>query len=86
MRSPPALVSSTAVSGKREMSISRDGRSTSSYQIDQIGAAGDEFRARIGGDLAQRVGDVGGARILEIDHDCPTCRPIACAIAATMFG
>ena len=52
------------------------------HQVDQIGAARDEFRFWIGGDLAHRVGDVGGPRILEIDHDCP----IACWIAATMLG
>ena len=53
------------------------------HQIDQVGAAGDEFRRRIGRDLPHRVGDVGGARVLEIDHDC---RSIACWIAATMLG
>ena len=52
------------------------------HQVDQIGAAGDEFGRRVGGDLAHRVGDVAGARVLEIDHDCP----IACWIAATMLG
>ena len=41
------------------------------HQVDQVGAAGDEFRARIGGDPAHRVGNVAGARVLEIDHDCP---------------
>ena len=51
------------------------------HQVDQIGAAGDELRARIAGDLAHRVGDVGGARILKFDHD----RPIACWMAATML-
>jgi hypothetical protein len=52
------------------------------HQINEIGAAGDEFCAWIGGDLAHRVGDVGGPRVLEVNHDCP----IACRIAATMFG
>jgi hypothetical protein len=28
------------------------------HQVDQIGAARDEFRGGIGGDLADRVGDV----------------------------
>ena len=51
------------------------------HQIDQIGAAGDEFRVRVASDLAHRVGDVAGARILEVDHD----RPITCWIAATML-
>ena len=55
------------------------------HQVDQVGAAGDELRARVGGDLAHRVGDVGGARILEVDHDCLPCA-IACWIAATMLG
>src|SRR3981189_1780337 len=31
MRKPPSAVSSTALSGSREMSISREGRSTSSF-------------------------------------------------------
>ena len=53
------------------------------HQIDQIGAAGDEFRARARGHLAHRVGDVAGARILEADHGCAS---IACWIAATMLG
>ncbi len=52
------------------------------HQVDQVGAAGDEFRRRIGRDLAHGVGNVAGARVLEIDHDCP----IACRIAATMLG
>ena len=52
------------------------------HQVDQVGAAGDEFCGRIGGDLADGVGDVAGARVLERDHD----RSIACWIAATMFG
>ena len=52
------------------------------HQVDQVGAAGDEFCLGIGRDLAHRVGNVVGARILEIDHDCP----IACWIAATMLG
>ena len=53
------------------------------HQIDQVGAARDEFRRRIGGNLAYRVGDVGCPCILEVDHDLA---PIACWIAATMFG
>ena len=52
------------------------------HQIDQIGAAGDEFRLGVGGDQAYRVGDVMGAGVMEIDHD----RPIACSSAATMLG
>ena len=41
------------------------------HQVDQVGAAGDELRRRIGRDLAHRVGDVVGARVLEVDHDSP---------------
>ena len=40
-------------SGSREMSISRDGPlDVLFHQVDQVGAAGDEFRARLGGDHA----------------------------------
>ncbi len=46
------------------------------HQVDQIGAAGDEFRGRVGGDPAHRVGDVAGSGVLEIDHDLHPC---ACA-------
>ena len=52
------------------------------HQVDQVGAAGDEFRARVAGDLSHRVGHVACPSVLEIDHDWP----IACSIAATMFG
>ena len=45
------------------------------------GSAGDELRAWIAGDLAHGVRDIGGARILELNHD----RPIACWMAATML-
>ena len=51
------------------------------HQVDQIGAAGDEFRPRARGHLAHGVGDIRRTRILEVDHDCP----IACWIAATML-
>ena len=71
------------LSGSREMSISRAGRSTSSFiRSIRLVPPAMNLAARIGGNLAHRVGDVGGAGILEIDHDCP----IACWIAATMFG
>ena len=56
------------------------------HQIDQVGAAGDEFRRGVGGDQADRVGDVVGAGIVEIDHDRPIARCMACSIAATMLG
>jgi hypothetical protein len=52
------------------------------HEVDQVGAAGDEFCRGIGGNLAHRIGDVAGPCVLEIDHDCP----IACWIAATMLG
>ena len=52
------------------------------HQVDQIGAACDELRSRIGRHLPHRVGDVVGSCVLEIDHDFS----IACWIAATMFG
>ena len=42
------------------------------HQIDEVGAASDELRRRIGRDLSHRVGDVGGARVLKIDHDSAT--------------
>jgi hypothetical protein len=45
------------------------------HEIDQVSAAGDEFRGRIGGHLAHRIGDIVGSRVLEIDHDCTiACR------------
>ena len=56
------------------------------HQVDQIGAAGDEFRARVGRDLAHGIGNVLGARVLEIDHGLPPLASIACRIAATMLG
>ena len=56
------------------------------HQIDEIGAAGDELRRRIGSDLPNRVGDVVGARVLEVYHDFTPPPVIACWIAATMFG
>ena len=52
------------------------------HQVDQVGAAGDEFRSRIGCNLSHGVGDVGCPRVLEVDHD----RPITCWIAARMLG
>ena len=49
------------------------------HEIDQIGAAGDEFGARAAGHQAHRLGDAAGPRILEIDHGWPiACWPIAC--------
>ena len=87
MRRPPSGVSSTVLSGSREMSISRNGLfDIVFHQVDEIGAAGDEFGRRIGRDLPHGIGDVGGAGILEIDHDLPPIAVIACWIAATMLG
>src|SRR5437764_10580213 len=37
-------------------------------QVDDIGAAGDEVRGRVGRDLARGVGNVGRARIAKIVH------------------
>ena len=83
MRRPPSGVSSTVLSGSRVMSISRDGRSTSSFiRSIRLVPPAMNFAVGIGRDLAHRVGDVAGPRVLEIDHDCP----IACWIAATMLG
>jgi hypothetical protein len=53
------------------------------HQVDQIGAAGDEFRLRVGGGAAHRVGDVACTRVCEIDHDRLS---MTSRIAATMFG
>jgi hypothetical protein len=39
------------------------------HQIDQIGAAGDEFRVWIASDLPHRVHNIVGARIVKVDHD-----------------
>src|SRR5262249_6050944 len=51
------------------------------HQIDQISTAGDEFRVWVASDLAHRVPNVVGTRIMEVNHD----RPITCSIAATML-
>ena len=82
IRRPPPGVFSTCFSGSRVMSIIfRRPLDIHLHQVDQIGAAGDEFRVRVASDLAYRVDDIVGARVLEIDHD----RPITCWIAATML-
>ncbi len=52
------------------------------HEVKQVGAACNEFRRGIGRDLPNRVRDVAGLRVLEIDHDVL----IACWIAATMLG
>src|SRR5215510_3337933 len=62
------------------------------HQIDQIGAARDEFRGRVCRDPAYGVGDVAGARIFEIIHRPPSpafsvaLPDMTSSIAATMFG
>ena len=48
------------------------------HQVDEIGAAGDEFRRRICSDLPYRIGDVVGARVLEVYHDFTPPPAIAC--------
>ena len=75
MRKPPSAVSSTVLQRQpRDVDQPRRALDILLHQVDQVGAAGDEFRRRIGGDLAHRVGDVVGARVLEIDHDLPPHR------------
>ena len=70
MRRPPSGVCSTVLSGSREMSISRSRTlDVVFHQVDEVGAAGNELRRRVGRELPHGVGDVGCARILEIDHD-----------------
>ena len=71
------------LSGRCEISISRAGPLDIVFdQVDQVGAARNEFCGWICGDLLDGVGDIVGARVLERGHD----RSIACTIAATMFG
>ena len=41
------------------------------HQIDEVGAAGDEFRLGVGRDQADGVGDIIGAGVVEIYHDRP---------------
>ena len=53
------------------------------HQVDEVGTPGDELGFRIGRELADCVGYVGGARIFKIDH---RLSPIACWMAATMLG
>ena len=52
------------------------------HQVEQVGAAGDELGAGMGGEQEDRVGDISGAGILEVDHGSP----MACRMAATMLG
>jgi hypothetical protein len=62
------------------------------HEVDQVGAASDEFRGGVRCDLAHGVGDVARARIAEIVHrpaspDFPAALPnITSSIAATMLG
>jgi hypothetical protein len=60
-------------------------------EVDNVGAAGNESRLRVGRDLAHGIGNVGRARIAEIVHDPPSpdgcCSlAIASAMAAMMLG
>jgi hypothetical protein len=60
-------------------------------EVDDIGAAGNEFRLRVSRDLAHGIGNVRRARIAEIVHGAPTPEgclslPITSSIAATMRG
>ena len=84
MRTPPSAVASTEFSGRREMSISRDGRSISSFiKSIRLVPPAMNFASGSDGDLTNCVGDVGGAqRYWEIDHDSS----ITSWIAATMLG
>ncbi len=52
------------------------------HQIDEVGAARNEFRARMSRDSPHRAGNVGCAHIAEVDHDCA----MSCWMAATMLG
>jgi hypothetical protein len=77
IRRPPPVVSSTVLSGSREMSISRDGRSTSSFIKSIRCAACDELCGRIGGNHPHRLADIVCPCVLKIDHDLPPTA-IAC--------
>ena len=71
------------------MSISRRWmRDVLLHQIDEVGAAGDEFRRRVLRDLADGVTDVPRLDIVEVDHDeDPGEAPcMTSSMAATMFG
>ena len=82
MRSPPSAVSSIAERQAGDVDQPGGPLDVFFHQVDQIGAAGNQLGAGIGGQQADRIGYVGGAGILEVVHG----RPIACWIAATMFG
>ena len=83
MRTPPSVVSSTLFSGSREMSINREGRSTSSF-IKSIKLVPPAMNFAVGSPAICRTASATslGPCVLEIDHDLS----IACSIAATMFG
>ena len=60
-------------------------------EVDDVGAAGNEFRLRVSRDLAHGIGNVRRARIAEIVHGAPSPEgclslPITSSIAATMWG
>ena len=60
MRRPPSAVCLDGLERQaRDVDQPRRAFDIVFHQIDQVGAAGDEFRRRIGRDLPHRVGDVG---------------------------
>ena len=48
------------------------------HQINKVGAAGYELRRRIRSDLPNRIGDVVGARVMEVYHGFTPSPVIAC--------
>ena len=83
MRSPPSGVSSIRAAAGGNVDQPGGPLDILLHQVDQIGAAGNQLGAGIGGEQADRIGDVGGAGILEVVHGSAHC---ACWMAATMFG
>ena len=76
----------------RDVDQARRTRDILFHEVDQIGAAGDEFCGRVRRDPAYGVGDVAGARIFEVVHrpvapDLSVALPnITASMAATMLG
>src|SRR3978361_1693148 len=57
------------------------------HEVDEIGAAADEFCLRVGGHAVDRALRIVRPGISERAHDCaPPIWPRACLIASTMFG
>ena len=86
MRRPPSSFLDRRQRQPRNIDKPRRPLDIAFHQIDEIGPAGDKLRRRIGCDLAHRVGDVVGARVLEVYHDFTPPPVITCWIAATMLG